>query len=569
MTSNSAYPGALDNLVEGPFGSDRDDPSLADVLNKIQAALGITGSFNFTTPAQAAALAPLANPALTGNPTAPTQAALTNNTRLATTAYADAADALHAPLASPALTGTPTSTTSAGGSAVAQIATVFNARPVVNILDARFAGGADPTGATDSSPAIQAAINALPATGGIVYCPGGAGTSYSLHSTLTIGNGVDGPTIQAGVAITSIASVTGSGPWTVVCNVVAPGVLVGSFVVITGGSGTGWTAFPGAYAVSANSGTTVSLTIPAGGAFTPGSAGAYSASSSTMTGGTTKSTRWGVHLVGDGGQNLGEGVDIDGGTQFIYVGSGGGTIVKVNGPLSDWGIEGISLEGFGALASFGLDVKSGNSGYCRGLTVVNCISMGIRLGSYHSVPGQLSGNSWKNNFFDTHISVVGQASGFTGGVEFTGTTDGQANSCYNTFITTTIVITVNGTGQCYGVYFAYSDNNHLISTEIVWSGSPTTGTNIPIVYDYTVNGAAPADNICDGFDFATSAIAACSNSGSPTNGGVAFNRISNVAQVNGIPSAPGIANVQWGLYEWGTTVPASFAALQTLLQANP
>lgn len=39
-----------------------------------------------------AALATLASPALSGNPTAPTQTALTNNTRIATTAYADGAD---------------------------------------------------------------------------------------------------------------------------------------------------------------------------------------------------------------------------------------------------------------------------------------------------------------------------------------------------------------------------------------------------------------------------------------------------------------------------------------------
>lgn len=38
--------------------------------------------------------APLASPGLTGNPTAPTQAALNNSTRLATTAYVDTADAV-------------------------------------------------------------------------------------------------------------------------------------------------------------------------------------------------------------------------------------------------------------------------------------------------------------------------------------------------------------------------------------------------------------------------------------------------------------------------------------------
>jgi len=36
-------------------------------------------------------LAPKASPALTGTPTAPTQAALDNSTNIATTAYADAA----------------------------------------------------------------------------------------------------------------------------------------------------------------------------------------------------------------------------------------------------------------------------------------------------------------------------------------------------------------------------------------------------------------------------------------------------------------------------------------------
>lgn len=52
--------------------------------------------------------APLASPALTGVPTAPTAAALTNTTQLATTAFATTANALKANLASPALTGTPT-----------------------------------------------------------------------------------------------------------------------------------------------------------------------------------------------------------------------------------------------------------------------------------------------------------------------------------------------------------------------------------------------------------------------------------------------------------------------------
>jgi hypothetical protein len=68
-------------------------------------------------------LAPLASPALTGNPTAPTQSAGNNSTRLATTAYVDTADALKAPLASPTFTGTPAAPTATAGTNTTQIAT--------------------------------------------------------------------------------------------------------------------------------------------------------------------------------------------------------------------------------------------------------------------------------------------------------------------------------------------------------------------------------------------------------------------------------------------------------------
>jgi len=53
-----------------------------------------------------AAKAPLASPALTGVPTAPTAGAGTSTTQLATTAFATTADALKAPLAAPSFTGT-------------------------------------------------------------------------------------------------------------------------------------------------------------------------------------------------------------------------------------------------------------------------------------------------------------------------------------------------------------------------------------------------------------------------------------------------------------------------------
>ncbi len=65
----------------------------------------------------------LASPTFTGVPAAPTAAALTNTTQLATTAFVTTADNLKADLASPALTGTPTAPTAAAATNTTQVAT--------------------------------------------------------------------------------------------------------------------------------------------------------------------------------------------------------------------------------------------------------------------------------------------------------------------------------------------------------------------------------------------------------------------------------------------------------------
>ena len=67
--------------------------------------------------------APLASPALTGVPTAPTATAGTNTTQLATTAFVTTEGNLKAPLASPALTGVPTAPTATVGTNTTQLAT--------------------------------------------------------------------------------------------------------------------------------------------------------------------------------------------------------------------------------------------------------------------------------------------------------------------------------------------------------------------------------------------------------------------------------------------------------------
>ena len=80
--------------------------------------------------------------------------------------------------------------------------------PVLNVVDF----GADSTGTFDSSTAIQNAINALPALGGIVFFPSiPGGANYKLGTGLIIGNG--GP----------VAPSTRSGVWLMGQGVSSPG----------------------------------------------------------------------------------------------------------------------------------------------------------------------------------------------------------------------------------------------------------------------------------------------------------------------------------------------------------
>jgi hypothetical protein len=73
----------LDTMIEGA-------PGLLNSLDEIAAAIGDDPAFFTTIASGLATKAPLASPALTGTPTAPTAAADTNTTQIATTAFAKA-----------------------------------------------------------------------------------------------------------------------------------------------------------------------------------------------------------------------------------------------------------------------------------------------------------------------------------------------------------------------------------------------------------------------------------------------------------------------------------------------
>lgn len=101
-----------------------------------------------------ALLAPLASPALTGNPTAPTQSPGDSSTKIATDAFVAAAIAPLAPLASPALTGSPTAPTKSP---------LNNSTDIATTAYADLAVGVEATRAMAAEAAAEAGISALDA----------------------------------------------------------------------------------------------------------------------------------------------------------------------------------------------------------------------------------------------------------------------------------------------------------------------------------------------------------------------------------------------------------------------
>jgi hypothetical protein len=132
------------------------------------------------------AYAPLASPALTGNPTAPTPATSDNDTSIATTAFVkaqgylttapvtsvagktgavtlDVADVSGAaPLASPSLTGTPTSPTASAGTSTTQIATTAFVQQEVPAASTSAAGKVELATSAETHAATSSSLSVVP-----------------------------------------------------------------------------------------------------------------------------------------------------------------------------------------------------------------------------------------------------------------------------------------------------------------------------------------------------------------------------------------------------------------------
>ena len=135
----SGTPGTWVTVTAGGGGS------VSSVFTRTGAVVATSGDYSV---GQVTGAAPLASPAFTGSPTAPTQTPGDNTTKIATDAFVAAAIAPLAPLASPALTGSPTAPTQTPGDNTTKLATdAFVATAIANATLA-ILGAVYPVGST-------------------------------------------------------------------------------------------------------------------------------------------------------------------------------------------------------------------------------------------------------------------------------------------------------------------------------------------------------------------------------------------------------------------------------------
>lgn len=194
-------------------------------------------AYSIFTQAELDAKAPLASPALTGTPTAPTAAGATNTTQIATTAFVQTAVGTRAPTASPTFTGTSTfDAITATGTARFQeiIEDIVDVAHASNVLTLDYNSGNIFYMATAfaASPAVTVNITNAPTTDGRVFTvilfavQGATGynpTTLNINgSAATIrwaGGTAPTPTNGAGkIDIYSFTAIRRSAAWTVLAS---------------------------------------------------------------------------------------------------------------------------------------------------------------------------------------------------------------------------------------------------------------------------------------------------------------------------------------------------------------
>ena len=272
--------------------------------------------------------APLASPALTGTPTAPTASPGTNSTQLASTAYADAIAALKANLASPTFTGTPAAPTASVATNTTQLATTaFVQASQILAAPVIFTSGGTWTPSTTGRAIFVATLVGGGGGGGVASSStgGGGGGGGEALTDFYLGNVTGAQTVTIAAAV---AGSTDGNPTSIGALVTAAGGKQGTSGTLTGPGGVGGD----------------------GSSATPSAGNAYSSA-----GGGGAATSVGGGRGGPGVQRLGAGGGGGGGPTSATGGHGGGSTGGAGGT-------GTSLGGGGGGGGGGTAGGNGSSG---------------------------------------------------------------------------------------------------------------------------------------------------------------------------------------------------------------
>lgn len=187
------------------------------------------------------------SPTFTGTPAAPTASAGTNNTQIATTAYADAAvtaertataTLTNKSLTSPTLTGTPVAPTAAVDTNTTQVATTaFVVAQIADDAPTKTGGNASGTwgiAITGNAATATSATSATTATA--LSTASGSAPSYSARAWVNF-NGTGTVAIRASGNVSSITD-NGTGDYTVNFSTAMPDANYGYAISISGAAST-------------------------------------------------------------------------------------------------------------------------------------------------------------------------------------------------------------------------------------------------------------------------------------------------------------------------------------------
>lgn len=152
-------------------------PTFTGLPSAPTAAAGTNSTQIATTAFVSTSFAPIVSPAFSGTPTAPTAANGTSTTQLATTAFVQNSMGSFAPVASPAFTGTPTAPTAVAGTSTTQLATTaFVATSYAQIASPSFTGRVQ-------SPSYSYTVQALGSVSGAHTLDLSAASEFTMTIT--------------------------------------------------------------------------------------------------------------------------------------------------------------------------------------------------------------------------------------------------------------------------------------------------------------------------------------------------------------------------------------------------